>query len=118
MLKCSTSLWSADLTNLCADMARVAPFSERFHIDVADGHYVPTMLFFPDLVKQLPANASLHLISHSRGGLVGDVLSRFCVDNENNAGFSEDEINFLKKDTREADIKNIKTISDDWYYIS
>lgn len=53
MLKCSTSLWSADLTNLAADMIRVAPFSERFHLDVADGHYVPTMLFFPDLVKQL-----------------------------------------------------------------
>ena len=53
MLKCSTSLWSADLTNLGADMLRVAPFSERFHLDVADGHYVSTMLFFPDLVKQL-----------------------------------------------------------------
>lgn len=53
MLKCSTSLWSADLTNLGDDMVRVAPFSERFHLDVADGHYVPTMLFFPDLVKQL-----------------------------------------------------------------
>ena len=34
-------------------MVRVAPFSERFHIDVADGHYVPTLLFFPDLVKAL-----------------------------------------------------------------
>jgi ribulose-phosphate 3-epimerase len=53
MLKCSTSLWSADLTNLGADMLRVEPHSERFHIDVADGHYVPTMLFFPDLVKAL-----------------------------------------------------------------
>ena len=53
MLKCSTSLWSADLTNLGADMVRVAQYSERFHLDVADGHYVPTMLFFPDLVKQL-----------------------------------------------------------------
>lgn len=53
MLKCSTSLWSADLTNLGADMIRVAPYSERLHLDVADGHYVPTMLFFPDLVKQL-----------------------------------------------------------------
>ena len=65
-----------------------------------------------DLVKQLPSNAVLHLISHSRGGLVGDILSRFCVDNENNAGFSEDEINFLKKENRDDDIKNIKAISD------
>ena len=53
MLKCSTSLWSADLTNLAADMKRVGPYSERFHLDVADGHYTPTMLFFPDLVKAL-----------------------------------------------------------------
>lgn len=53
MLKCATSLWSADLGNLAADMRRVEPYSERFHLDVADGHYVPTMLFFPDLVKAL-----------------------------------------------------------------
>jgi len=53
MLKCATSLWSADLGNLTAEMRRVEPFSERFHLDVADGHYVPTLLFFPDLVRQL-----------------------------------------------------------------
>jgi ribulose-phosphate 3-epimerase len=53
MLKCSTSLWSADLANLETDLKRVEPYSERFHLDVADGHYVPTLLFFPDLVKAL-----------------------------------------------------------------
>jgi ribulose-phosphate 3-epimerase len=53
MLKCSTSLWSADLGNLTAEMKRVEPFSERFHLDVADGHYVRNLLFFPDLVAQL-----------------------------------------------------------------
>ncbi len=53
MLKCSTSLWSADMANLAADIKRVDLFSERFHLDVADGHYVPTMLFFPDLVKAI-----------------------------------------------------------------
>ena len=53
MLKCATSLWSADLANLEADIQRVAPYSERFHLDVADGHYAPTMLFFPDLVAAL-----------------------------------------------------------------
>ena len=42
MLKCSTSLWSADLTNLALEIQRVEPYSERFHLDVADGHYVPT----------------------------------------------------------------------------
>jgi ribulose-phosphate 3-epimerase len=53
MLKCSTSLWSADLGNLAAELRRVEPYSERFHLDVADGHYVGNMLFFPDLVKAL-----------------------------------------------------------------
>jgi ribulose-phosphate 3-epimerase len=53
MLKCATSLWSADLANLASEMQRVEPYSERFHLDVADGHYVPTLLFFPDLVKAL-----------------------------------------------------------------
>jgi ribulose-phosphate 3-epimerase len=53
VLKCSTSLWSADLANLASEIRRVAPFSERFHLDVADGHYVPTLLFFPDLVRAL-----------------------------------------------------------------
>jgi len=53
MLKCSTSLWSADLSNLAAEIRRVEPYTERFHLDVADGHYVRNMLFFPDLVRTL-----------------------------------------------------------------
>lgn len=53
MLQCSTSLWSADLANLERDLKRVEPYSERFHLDVADGHYVANLLFFPDLIRQL-----------------------------------------------------------------
>ncbi len=58
MLKCSASLWSADLSNLGAEIRRVEPYTERFHLDVADGHYVPSMLFFPDLVKALRKHTS------------------------------------------------------------
>jgi len=36
MLKCATSLWSADLSNLATEIKRVEPYSDRFHIDVAD----------------------------------------------------------------------------------
>jgi len=64
MLKCSTSLWSADLSNLAAEMKRVEPFSERFHLDVADGHYTPTMLFFPDLVASLRGHSELPMEVH------------------------------------------------------
>jgi len=44
------SLWSADLGRLTDDIARMEPFTDIFHIDVADGHFSPAMLFFPDLV--------------------------------------------------------------------
>jgi ribulose-phosphate 3-epimerase len=64
MLKCSTSLWSANLANLGAEMRRVEPHSERFHIDVADGHYVKTMLFFPDQVKALRPHSRLPFEVH------------------------------------------------------
>ena len=64
MLKCATSLWSADLANLAADIRRVAPYSERFHLDVADGHYAPTMLFFPDLVAALRPHTDLPFEMH------------------------------------------------------
>jgi ribulose-phosphate 3-epimerase len=64
MLKCSTSLWSADLSNLAAEMRRVQPYSDRFHVDVADGHYVPNLLFFPDMVKALRRHSSIPLEIH------------------------------------------------------
>jgi ribulose-phosphate 3-epimerase len=44
------SLWSADLGSLVDDIQRVEAFTDIFHIDVADGHFSPALLFFPDLV--------------------------------------------------------------------
>src|SRR5215203_127006 len=64
MLRCSTSLWSADLANLASDIRRVEPHSERFHLDVADGHYVPALLFFPDLVGALRKHATIPFEIH------------------------------------------------------
>jgi len=64
MLKCTTSLWSADLANLESEMKRVEPYSERFHLDVADGHYVKNLLFFPDLVKTLRKHTRLPFEVH------------------------------------------------------
>jgi ribulose-phosphate 3-epimerase len=96
MLKCSTSLWSADLGNLAAEMRRVEPYSERFHIDVADGHYVKNLLFFPDQVKALRPHSRLpfevHLMTTDPGGWVepfveagADVII-FCLDSTPNPG--------------------------------
>jgi ribulose-phosphate 3-epimerase len=64
MLKCSTSLWSADLSNLSSEIRRVAPYSERFHVDVADGHYVKNLLFFPDLVRALRTHTQIPFEVH------------------------------------------------------
>lgn len=51
-LLAEVSLWSADLGRLADDIARVEPETDMFHIDVADGHFAPAMLFFPDLVAR------------------------------------------------------------------
>ena len=52
-LLCDVSLWSADLANLAEGMARMEAFADSFHLDVADAHFVPGLLFFPDLVRAL-----------------------------------------------------------------
>ncbi len=68
-LKCSTSLWSADLSNLVGEIRRVEPYSERFHLDVADGQLVDTLLFFPDLIQAIRPHTHLpfevHLITRN-----------------------------------------------------
>ena len=78
MLKCSTSLWSADLANLESEMKRVEPYSERFHIDVADGHYVKSLLFFPDLVKALRKHTRLPFEVHLMTTDPLDWIDPFC----------------------------------------
>ena len=47
------SLWSADLTSLGAEMQRMDALVDLYHFDVADAHFVPGLLFFPDLVAAL-----------------------------------------------------------------
>jgi ribulose-phosphate 3-epimerase len=47
------SLWSADLARFEDDLRRTEPFADIYHIDVADGHFAPSLLFFPDLVARL-----------------------------------------------------------------
>ncbi|MFN7995910.1 MAG: ribulose-phosphate 3-epimerase [Bryobacteraceae bacterium] len=65
-LLADVSLWSADLANLQRDVERMSPYADSFHIDVADGHFVSDLLFFPDLVAALRAHTNrpfhVHLI--------------------------------------------------------
>ena len=47
------SMWSADLIALGDDLARIEPHADILHVDVADGHFAPALLFFPDLVARM-----------------------------------------------------------------
>ena len=47
------SLWSADLVRMADDVARVDEYVDIYHADVADGHFSPAMLLFPDLIAQI-----------------------------------------------------------------
>ena len=58
------SLWSADLTRLADDIARVEAHTDVFHIDVSDGHFTPAMLFFPDQVAAMRRLTKLPLHVH------------------------------------------------------
>src|SRR5262249_60744885 len=52
-LAVEVSLWSADLSALGAEAARLSPYADVFHIDASDTRFVPSPLFFPDLVAAL-----------------------------------------------------------------
>ncbi|MDO7853534.1 CHAT domain-containing protein [Hymenobacter convexus] len=64
-----------------------------------------------ELIEALPANSALHLISHSRGGLIGELLARFCNGDEANLGFDHNEKEYLAKTDRTADLELIRQIS-------
>ncbi len=65
-MKMSISLWSGDLTNLGEVIRTSEEYADYFHFDVADGHFVPNFLFFPDLIKALrpltPVPFHVHLM--------------------------------------------------------
>lgn len=47
------SLWSADLSRLAEEIVRTDRYADLYHLDVADGHFSPQLLFFPDLVAKI-----------------------------------------------------------------
>jgi ribulose-phosphate 3-epimerase len=47
------SLWSADLAALARDIERVDAHVDLYHVDVADGRFAPSFLFFPDQVARI-----------------------------------------------------------------
>lgn len=65
------------------------------------------------LVKMLPDNSVVHMLTHSRGGIVGDILNKYSNNNdESSIGFTTDHIALLEKEgDREDDIENIETLN-------
>lgn len=58
------SLWSADLVRMADDLDRIAPHADLLHVDVADGHFAPALLFFPDLVARIRQHSALPIHVH------------------------------------------------------
>lgn len=64
------------------------------------------------LARMLPDNAILHIISHSRGGIVGDILSKYSGKEDISRGFNEKHISLLEaEEDRENDIKFIEELN-------
>ncbi len=73
------SLWSADLSALGAEIRRMDAWVDLYHLDVSDAHFVPGLLFFPDLVATLrPLTRRpfhVHLMADQPEALVGAFLA-------------------------------------------
>jgi pimeloyl-ACP methyl ester carboxylesterase len=62
------------------------------------------------LVKKLPIGARLHLIAHSRGGLVGEILSRADMA-DNRDPFDSHDLEFFKKNDRQGQRGNLAELN-------
>lgn len=62
-----------------------------------------------ELINLLPADTTFDVITHSRGGIVGELLMRFSEDSD---GFMEQSIKLLNDEGRAKDVAIIKSISE------
>jgi ribulose-phosphate 3-epimerase len=58
------SVWSANLLKLAADLQRIETHADILHIDVADGHFAPGFLFFPDQVAAIRKHSRIPIHIH------------------------------------------------------
>ena len=73
------SLWSADLANLETAVRRLSPWADSFHLDAADGHFAPNLLFFPDLIRAIRPHTAVpfhvHLMAEHLSALAGEFFN-------------------------------------------
>lgn len=66
-----------------------------------------------DLIAQLPGEVTLHLVTQSRGGLVGDLLCRFVAAANIGADpFNDTELEYLEKHDLGEEIQLIRAVAD------
>jgi ribulose-phosphate 3-epimerase len=58
------SLWSASLARIAESIDRTQDYVDVYHIDVGDAHFVPSLLFFPDMVQAIRKETSKPLHVH------------------------------------------------------
>ncbi len=64
MAKLAASILSADMAHLADQVKLVEPYADSLHIDVMDGHFVPTIGVGPDVVPALRRVTDLLLHCH------------------------------------------------------
>ena len=79
------SMWSADLVRIADDLARISSHADLLHIDVADGHFAPALLFFPDLVARIRAASAIPIHVHL---MIADAILIDQIDQFAEAGAS------------------------------
>jgi ribulose-phosphate 3-epimerase len=74
------SVWSADLVRLADDLHRIAPHADILHIDVADGHFAPALLFFPDVVAAIRkiSKTPIHIHLMVADSILLSQIEQFC----------------------------------------
>ncbi len=65
------------------------------------------------LAAMLPNDAVVHILTHSRGGIVGDILNKYSSNGDDSIiGFSNTHLALLEQEgDREDDIKNIEALN-------
>jgi ribulose-phosphate 3-epimerase len=100
------SVWSADLLQLREELARIQLYADVLHIDVADGHFAPALLFFPDLVAAVRQATRLPIHVHlmTKDDILLSQIDQFAEAGGDlisihleNAGVAEDALDRLEE---------------------
>src|ERR1700730_16265895 len=72
------SLWSADLGALAREVERMSQIADSFHIDVGDAHFIPALLFFPELLAAIRPFSTAPFHVHLMTADPMQVVEAFC----------------------------------------